>query len=151
MVMWKLLLPKGNKNELLLHANIQSCTKYTRRNVTICRLNCNFVPRISSIAIQLDQILRNTLWMFVNLQHAFWGLKHFLSKARGFKSIASNLFLHVPLAITRWNILWRETAAKLTHFAFSGNSGQRDKINEISWLIFQNHFQKLFGNVRFWS
>ena len=44
MVLWKLLLTRGDKNELLLYTNIQSYTNYIRRNVTICKLNCNFVP-----------------------------------------------------------------------------------------------------------
>ena len=47
MVMWKLLLTKGDKNELLLHTNVQSCTKYTQRKVKIRKLNCNFVPGIN--------------------------------------------------------------------------------------------------------
>ena len=107
---------------------------------------------LSFIAIQLDQARRNTLWIFVNLQPVFWGLTHFfISKARGFKSVASNLFLHVPGAITGWQHIMKRTATKLTPFLFSGNSWQRDKINEIGWLIFQNHFQKLSGNVNLWS
>ena len=35
--MWKLLLTRGDKNELLLHTNIQSYNNYIQRNVTSCK------------------------------------------------------------------------------------------------------------------